>query len=62
MKKTTIILFWYFMIAGSLTQPSVTEGPFDSKAQCDQLRDWAIKNPAAIDVASQCWEVKSESH
>jgi hypothetical protein len=78
MKKVAITLFWYFMVAGpnvlnsaavissqTLEAPPITEGPFDSKAQCDQLRDWAIKNKTfganILINASQCWEVKNES-
>ncbi len=65
MKKAMIILFWYFMVIGN---PPATEGPFGSKAQCDQLRDWVIKDTTimaggadASKIVSECWEVKNES-
>lgn len=58
--KLAIIILWYFAAvsySGTLVPVATTIGPFDTKADCDAIRNWLVEKKANFYVTS-CWSVK----
>lgn len=46
MRKTIVLLAWYFAITGG------TIGPFDNESKCNEIRELFARSPG---VRSTCW-------